>query len=169
MFACFMAVMAMGIVYEIDASTIVGCVATFFCVAKSNGLLRIIFDCRPLNRCCATPIPVGLATMSEILEKASVLGVNGIISGDFRANFFELKLPGSVGLLFGFLFRGRKFLSRLFAMGFSWSPAVSQGGPGPSRREVRSASLSRMCTRSAASAQFPSAASRPARSSPGTS
>ena len=127
MFPCFMAVLAMGIVYEIDASTIIGCMATFFCVAKSNGLLRIIFDCRPLNRCCATPIPVGLATMSEILEKASTLGINGIISGDFRAYFFELKLPGSVGLLFGFLFRGRKFLSRLFAMGFSWSPAVSQG------------------------------------------
>ena len=117
----------MGIVSEIDPQTVVQCFATFFCVAKSNGLLRIIFDCRPLNRCCATPIPVGLATMSEILEKASALGINGIISGDFRAYFFEFKLPGSVGLLFGFLYKGRKFLSHLFAMGFSWSPAVSMG------------------------------------------
>ena len=115
------------VIIIIDPSTILGCVATFFCVAKSNGLLRIIFDCRPLNRCCATPIPVGLATMSEILEKASALGVNGIISGDFRAFFFELRLPGSVGLLFGFLYKGRKFLTHLFAMGFSWSPAVSMG------------------------------------------
>ena len=53
-------------------------------------------------------------------------------------------------------------------------PAVVQGqlaaalAPGPPRREVRSASISRICTRSVASAQFPSAASRPARSSPGT-
>ena len=127
MFACFLAVLAMGIVCEVDGSTILGCVATFFCVAKSNGLLRIIFDCRPLNRCCATPIPVGLATMSEILEKASALGINGIISGDFRAFFFELNLPGTIKLLFGFLYKGRKFVSHLFAMGFSWSPAVSMG------------------------------------------
>ena len=39
----------------------------------------------------------------------------------------------------------------------------------PVEKPLRSASRSRTCTRSAASAQFPSAASRPARSSPGTS
>ena len=54
--------------------TMITCFCLFFTVAKSNGLRRIIFDCRALNAASKTPPPVNLCQIPEIMKMASSIG-----------------------------------------------------------------------------------------------
>ena len=110
------------------------CLAVFFTVAKSNGLLRVIFDCRLLNKISDVPEPVNLASIPDILKLAAELGVTHVVSSDFKAYFYELSLPEGIKKFFGLRCkdesatpsRERYFFSNALSMGYSHSPVWSQ-------------------------------------------
>ena len=60
--------------------TMITCFCLFFTVAKSNGLRRIIFDCRALNAASKTPPPVNLCQIPEILKMASSIGATHMVT-----------------------------------------------------------------------------------------
>ena len=117
------------------------CLAVFFTVAKSNGLLRVIFDCRLLNRISSEPEPVNLASIPDILKLSVELGITHVVSSDFKAYFYELGLPEGIKKFFGLRCpdaSGTQSRTRYF---FSFSPcsSVVLDVPScPSRREVQS-------------------------------
>ena len=106
------------------------CLAVFFTVAKSNGLLRVIFDCRLLNRISSLPEPVNLASIPDILKLSVELGITHVVSSDFKAYFYELSLPEGIKKFFGLRctdgLRTRYFYSNALSMGYSHSPVWSQ-------------------------------------------
>ena len=108
------------------------CLASFFTVTKSNGLLRCIFDCRVLNSISKTPPPVNLAPIPDIMTLAAEIGITHVVTSDFKHFFFQLGLPEGVGQYFGFRCTEKEtstvryFLSRVLSMGYSWSPYLAQ-------------------------------------------
>jgi len=108
------------------------CLANFFTVAKANGLLRCIFDCRVLNSISETPPPVNLAPIPDIMKLAADIGVTHAVTSDFKHFFFQLGLPDGVQGYFGFRCNDKEtnqiryFRSRILSMGYSWSPYIAQ-------------------------------------------
>ena len=105
---------------------IIFCLCIFFTVAKSNGLQRVIFDCRALNRNSKTPPPVNLAKIPEIMKLAASINATHVISADSRHMYFQAGLPEGVESFFGLMCGGVYFLARVLAMGFSFSCFLSQ-------------------------------------------
>jgi len=101
------------------------CFFTFFTVAKSNGKLRAIFDCRALGRVCADPPRIRLAPIPEAMQEAAKIGARYMVSCDLKHYFFQLSLPSEAQRLFGCRCDSRYYVSNVVAMGFSWSPAWS--------------------------------------------
>ena len=62
-----------------------------FTVPKAAGKLRLIFDCRPVNRLCRRSPPVNLPSIAEVVEKAR--GCKCMILGDLRHYFHQIGLP----------------------------------------------------------------------------
>lgn len=99
----------------------------FFVVPKDLVSSRAIMDCRMLDLQCCDPPPVRFATIDEIFEcifffKAPVFAVL-----DFRHWFYEISLPEIVRRIFSGRCGKTFFSSRVFPMGFSWSPWTAQG------------------------------------------
>jgi len=70
---------------------------TFFTVPKSNGLLRVITDCRRLSAHSRKPPPTGLCGISEVLQKAADLGCTRHLQCDITSWFHLLRLPDKIG------------------------------------------------------------------------
>jgi len=101
------------------------CFFTFFTVAKSNGMLRAIFDCRALGKVSASPPKIRLAPVPDAMQEAAKLGARYMVNCDLKHYFFQLGLPNPVKRLFGCKCDGSYYVSNSVAMGFSWSPAWS--------------------------------------------
>ena len=130
---CLLLILSWNLIAE-NIHTELVCLATFFTVAKSNGLTRAIFDCRLFNSICRTPPPVNLPAISDIMRLAAELGITHVVSSDFKHYFFQLGLPKGAEKYFGFRCNDRSgpvkvvryFCSRVWAMGASFSPFQAQ-------------------------------------------
>ena len=123
---CLLAITIWTLTMENIDHEVIYCLCTFFTVAKSNGLRRVIFDCRALNRASKTPPPVNLCKIPEIMKLASSIRATHVISADARHMYFQIGLPTGVDSFFGLLCGGLYFMSRVLAMGFSFSCFLSQ-------------------------------------------
>ena len=123
---CMMMIAAWTLIAKNFDHEVICCLCMFFTVAKSNGLQRVIFDCRALNRASKTPPPVNLCKIPEIMKMAAKMGATHVISADARHMYFQIGLPEGVERFFGLLCGGFYFMSRVLAMGFSFSCYLSQ-------------------------------------------
>lgn len=74
---------------------------TPFCVAKKNGRLRLILDCRDTNRRFKTPPPLALGTGSSWARVNIPQGEDLYIAqSDIKDYFYSLQLPASLRPLF---------------------------------------------------------------------
>ena len=123
---CMLMITTWTLIMENMTHEAIFCLCVFFTVAKSNGLQRVIFDCRALNRASRTPPPVNLCKIPEIMKLAASIKATHVISADARHMYFQLGLPPGVEAFFGLLCGGVYYMARVLAMGFSFSCYLSQ-------------------------------------------
>lgn len=99
---------------------------SMFLVPKNETISRVILDCRTLNELCAKPPHVAFAPMTDIFEILRFFNSAYLVTGDFRHWFYQIPLAPALRGLFSFKDREDIFRLKVWAMGFSWSPFISQ-------------------------------------------
>lgn len=100
--------------------------ARVFTVEKGEDLLRVILDCRKINRAVAQPPPLRLATLREIADMLRYFPDPYCITLDLRHWFHQISIPDAVRRLFAVVVAERLMFSCTLPMGFSWAPAIAQ-------------------------------------------
>jgi hypothetical protein len=100
-----------------------------FTVEKKNGLLRLIQDCRPLNRLCRKPPKMPLASIHAFI--AAILDAEWVGTCDGKSFFYQFALGEEIRPLFGAKIRGARgrhtcVTMASLPMGFSWAPFFAQ-------------------------------------------
>lgn len=114
-------------IIEPSPSNIEGCVLnSMFLVPKTETISRVILDCRALNDLCAKPPHLAFAPMTDIFEILRFFDSAYLVTGDFRHWFYQIPLAPALRCLFSFKDRDDIFRLKVWAMGFSWSPFISQ-------------------------------------------
>jgi hypothetical protein len=104
-------------------------VMKLFTVAKKNGLLRLIQDCRPLNRQCHRPPRMPLDSIHEFIRE--ILSSTYVGTSDGKSFFYQFGLDPEVQKFFGAKVRAQRghhdiLCMQSLPMGFSWAPFFAQ-------------------------------------------
>jgi len=100
-----------------------------FTVMKKNGELRLIQDCRPLNKVFNKPPPMDLPRIHELIDE--ILSKEFVGTQDAVSMFYQFGLSEEIQKYFAVLLagpRGGMVEGRMtrMSMGFSWAPAIAQ-------------------------------------------
>lgn len=100
-----------------------------FTVLKKNGELRLIQDCRPLNKIFPKPPPMDLPRIHELIEE--ILSKEYVGTQDAVSMFYQFGLADEIQKYFAVLLagpRGALVEGRMtrMSMGFSWAPSIAQ-------------------------------------------
>ena len=99
-----------------------------FLVRKSNGLFRVVVDCRPFNARCRTPPPVNLIAMEEWLIKLYLLKKGRRLyfcCADYKSYFYQIAITWWLSAYFVASCNGKLMALIVLAMGFSWAPFLA--------------------------------------------
>jgi hypothetical protein len=104
-------------------------VMKLFTVAKKNGRLRLIQDCRPLNRQCHRPPRMPLDSIHEFIRE--ILSSAFVGTSDGKSFFYQFGLSPEVQKFFGAKVRASRghhdiLCMQSLPMGFSWAPFFAQ-------------------------------------------
>jgi len=100
-----------------------------FTVLKKNGELRLIQDCRPLNKIFNKPPPMDLPRIHDLVDE--VLSNEFVGAQDAVSMFYQFALSDEIQKYFAVLLagpRGALVEGRMtrMSMGFSWAPCIAQ-------------------------------------------
>lgn len=104
-------------------------VLNVFTVPKKNHLLRLVQDCRKLNRIMARPPKMPLPSIHEVIEY--ILSQNFVWTCDAKSYFYQFGVDDDVGAYFCTRLgaaRGSFIIAAMtrMAMGWSWAPFIAQ-------------------------------------------
>ena len=95
-----------------------------FAVPKTNGLWRIIFDCRWVNAWLPRPPPLLLATIPDIFRTIGAFRFFAV--WDFRQFFYSIGLPDAARNLFLMACEDEVFRAASLCMGLNLAPWLAQ-------------------------------------------
>jgi hypothetical protein len=100
-----------------------------FTIEKKDGSLRLILDCRNLNKVMAVPPPMKLPPLHDFIDTVLQAGVAS--QADGVSYFYEIPLAPPLQKYFGSRVAGARghifnVVMNSLPMGWSWAPAVAQ-------------------------------------------
>eukprot|EP00757_Euglenozoa_sp_SAG-D1_P019453 gene19453-966_t len=108
------------------------CSAPLFLVEKEAPKMRVVVDCRPLNRLLKKPPPITTMPSPRGLMDAIQTGRYKFLwQSDFRHWFYQFSIHEDIRQWFGVRLRpadspNRRFRMKVLAMGFSYAPFIAQ-------------------------------------------